>query len=285
MNCKSITLSLVVALALTACSYAKVPVGHVGIKVDLYGSDKGVQGQGQQVPPGRYWLGPNQDIYLFPTFTQTRTWDATNNEYISFQSKEGMAVSTSLGITYHVDPDKVSVLFQKYRQGIDEITDLYIHNMVRDAFVELGSTMAIEDIYGNKKADLVSAVQERVAKQVAPIGLIVEKVYLIGAMRLPPQVEAGINAKIAATQMAERRHNEVAQTEAEAQKEVAKANGDGQALLIRAENEAKALALRGQALKDNPGLIQLNAIDKWDGKLPNVNGGGALPFINVAGQK
>lgn len=265
-------------LALTGCSIEKVPVGNVGIKVDLYGSDKGVQAQ--QVGPGRYWLSLNQDIYLFPTFTQTRTWTAENNEYISFQSKEGMAVSTALGITYHVDPDKVATLFQKYRKGIDEITDLYIHNMVRDGFVELGSMMAIEDIYGNKKADLVSAVQDRVSKQVAPIGLIVEKVYLIGAMRLPNQVETGINAKIAATQMAERRHNEVAQTEAEAQKEVAKANGDAQARLVNAEAEAKALALRGQALKDNPGLVQLNAIEKWDGHLPNVNGG-AIPFVSV----
>lgn len=263
-------------LILVGCE--KVPVGNVGIKVDLYGSDKGVQAE--QVGPGRYWIGWNQDLYLFPTFTQTRTWDATNSEYISFQSKEGMAVSTSLGITYHIDPNKVSTLFQKYRKGIDEITDLYIHNMVRDAFVELGSTMAIEDIYGNQKAALVESVQKRVATAVEPIGLVVEKVYLIGAMRLPPQVEQGINAKIAATQMAERRHNEVAQTEAEAQKEVAKAEGDARARLVNAEAEAKALALRGQALKDNPGLVQLNAIEKWDGHLPNVSGG-ALPFINV----
>lgn len=277
MKAKNIALSLLL-LALAGCSIEKVPVGNVGIKVDLYGSDKGIQAQ--QVGPGRYWLSMNQDLYLFPTFTQTRTWTADNNEYITFQSKEGMAVSTALGITYHVDPDKVATLFQTYRKGIDEITDLYIHNMVRDSFVELGSTMAIEDIYGAHKADLVEQAQARVSKQVAPIGLIVEKVYLIGAMRLPPQVEQGINAKIAATQMAERRHNEVAQTEAEAQKEVAKAEGDAKARLVNAEAEAKALALRGQALRDNPGLVQLNAIEKWDGHLPNVNGG-ALPFINV----
>jgi len=278
---KNIALSLVL-LALAACSVEKVPVGNVGVKVDLYGSDKGVQAQ--QVGPGRYWLSLNQDLYLFPTFTQTRTWTAENNEYISFQSKEGMAVSTSLGITYHVEPDKVATLFQTYRKGIDEITDLYIHNMVRDAFVELASTMAIEDIYGTHKADLVAQAQERVAKQVAPIGLVVEKVYLIGAMRLPPQVEQGINAKIAATQMAERRQNEVAQTEAEARKEVAKAEGDAKARLTMAQAEAQAIKIKGDALRDNPGLIQLNAIDKWDGHLPNVNGG-AMPFINVGATK
>lgn len=266
-------------LALTACSYEKVPVGHVGIKVNLYGDAKGVQAQ--QVGPGRYWLSWNEDIYQFPTFTQTRSWTGENNEYITFQSKEGMAVATSLGLTYRVDPDKVSTLFQTYRKGIDEITDVYIHNMVRDGFVELGSKMAIEDIYGSKKAELVSAVQERVAKEIAPRGLIVEKVNLIGAMSLPRQVTDGINAKIAATQMAERRQNEVAQVQAEAMKEIAKAEGDAKARLVNAEAEAKALSLRGQSLRDNPGLVQLNAIEKWDGHLPSVNSG-VLPFISVA---
>lgn len=277
MRSRNITTCLVLLL-LAGCSYEKVPVGSVGIKVDLYGSEKGVQAQ--QVGPGRYWLSVNQDIYLFPTFTQTRSWTGENREYITFQSKEGMAVSTSLGLTYHVDPDKVATLFQTYRKGIDEITDVYIHNMVRDAFVEIGSTMPIEDIYGIRKAELVSKVQDRVSKEIAPRGLIVEKVNLIGAMALPNQVVTGINAKIAATQMAERRQNEVAQTEAEARKEVAKAEGDARARLVNAESEAKSLALRGQSLKDNPGLVQLNAIEKWDGHLPNVNSG-AIPFINI----
>ena len=266
-------------LLLTACTWEKVPVGSVGVKVDLYGSDKGVQAQ--QVGPGRYILSMNQDLYLFPTFTQTRTWTRENNEYITFQSKEGMAVTSSMGITYHVEPDKVSTLFQTYRKGIDEITDLYIHNMVRDAFVEIGSTMPIEDIYGAKKAELVVSVQDRVAKQVAPIGLVVEKVYLIGAMGLPPQVEQGINAKIAATQMAERRQNEVAQAEAEARKEVAKAQGDAQAKLTMAQAEAQSIKIRADALAQNPRLVEWEAVQKWNGVLPQYSMGGAMPFIQM----
>jgi regulator of protease activity HflC (stomatin/prohibitin superfamily) len=275
---KSIITSLLVVI-LAGCTWAKVPVGSVGVKVDLYGSEKGVQAQ--QVGPGRYMLSMNQDMYLFPTFTQTRTWTAENHEYITFQSKEGMAVTSSMGITYHVEPDKVSTLFQTYRKGIDEITDLYIHNMVRDAFVEIGSTMPIEDIYGLKKADLVAAVQEKVAKQVAPIGLVVEKVYLIGSMGLPQQVEQGINAKIAATQMAERRQNEVAQAEAEARKEVAKANGEAQAKLALLQVEIQSIKQRGEALAQNPKLIEWEAVQKWDGRLPVTSMGGAVPFVQM----
>lgn len=277
MKLKSIVLALV-ALAAVACS--KVPAGNVGILVNLYGSDKGVQNQ--QMSPGRYWVGFNQELYLFPTFTQTYTWTRAErqDESITFNSIEGMQVNADIGITLHLDPSLTPVLFQKYRQGMDEIMLVYIHNMVRDGLNEEASKVKIEDIYGAKKADLLNAVQDRVAKDVLPIGLVVEKLYFVGRPRLPPQVDAAINAKIAAMQMAEQRQNEVAQATAEGQKEVALAQAKATSMLALAEAEAKALRLRGDALKDNPGLVQLNAVQRWDGHMPVYNGS-TLPFITV----
>lgn len=277
MKTKLFLLSLVLLLA--ACT--KVPAGNVGIMVDLYGSAKGVQPQ--QLGPGRYWVGYNQELFVFPTFTQTYTWTKATkpDESITFNSIEGMQVNADVGITLHIQPEKTPVLFQKYRQGIDEIIFVYIHNMVRDGMNEEASKFPIEDIYGARKADLLNKVQDRVAMEVLPIGLVVEKLYFVGRPRLPAAVDAAINAKIAATQMAEQRKNEIAQAQAEAQKEIAAAQGVAQSRLINAEAEAKALKLRGDALRENPGLVQLNAIEKWDGKLPNVNGAGAIPFISV----
>jgi hypothetical protein len=69
-------------LLLGACS--KVPPGNVGILVNLYGDSKGVQMR--EVGTGRYWLTPNENLYLFPTFTQTYTWSSKNAEQIKFQS-------------------------------------------------------------------------------------------------------------------------------------------------------------------------------------------------------
>jgi len=249
----------------------------------LYGSSKGVQAQ--ELGVGRYWIGYNQELYLFPTFTQTYTWteaatEGRAHESITFQSLEGLAINTDVGVTYHVVPDKVSLLFQKYRRTLEEITDTYIHNMIRDAFVEEASHLPIETIYGKGKSALVNAVQDRVQAQVKEIGIVIEKVYLVNTLRLPPAVESAINAKAAASQMAEQRQNELAQSQAEAQKEIAAAQGIAQSKLIVADAEAKAIKLKGDALKDNPALIQWSAVDKWDGKMPQVSGG-ATPFINL----
>lgn len=266
---KKMFLKLMVAtfvLLVAACS--KVPAGNVGVKFNLYGSDKGVQMQ--ELQPGRYWVGWNEELYTFPTFTQTATWQQRENldESISFQTAQGLTVNADVGITYHIDPTKVTTIFQKYRKGIDEITDTYLRNMVRDALVKQAGSLDIESVYGKGKTALIESVQADVQNEVGPVGIVVEKVYWIGELRLPPNVVGSINAKIQATQMAEQRQNEVAQAQAEAEKEVAVANGQAKSKLALAEAEAKAISLRGEALRNNPGVAQLNWIEKWDGKLP-----------------
>lgn len=267
------------AIALAGC-LEKVPAGNVGIMVNLLGSDKGVQAQ--QLGVGRYWVGINQELYLFPTFTQTVAWTDDKQE-ISFNDKDGQVITTAVGITYHIDPDKASVLFQKYRKSLDEITEVNLRNMIRDGLVERSSKMSIEEIYGAKKADLIASVQDDVQGQVKPYGIIIEKVYLVGHMKLPDAIETAINLKAGAVQKAEQTQNEIITSQAEAQKEIAKAQGIAQSRLIVAEAEAKAIKLKSDALNNSPMLVQWEAVGKWDGKLPSVSGG-ATPFISL-GQK
>ena len=106
------------ALLLVSCS--RVEPGYVGIKVNLLGGSKGVDTEVLGV--GKYWIGMNERLYHFPTFQQNYVWTrdkkegSLNDESIKFQTKEGMEVGADLGISYHVDRSKVSILFQKYRR-------------------------------------------------------------------------------------------------------------------------------------------------------------------------
>ena len=65
---------------------------------------------------------------------------------------------------------------------------------------------------------MLQKVQEYVKNQVSDIGINVEKVYLVGSMRLPTAVTTALNLKIEATQKAQQRKNELRTTEAEAKK-------------------------------------------------------------------
>jgi regulator of protease activity HflC (stomatin/prohibitin superfamily) len=276
-------LLVMIALALGACS--KVPAGNVGIKFYLLGGDKGADTE--ELGPGRYWIGVNEELYLFPTFTQNYTWtkepidgDAAD-ESITFQTNQGLSVNADVGISYAVDPAKVTSLFQKYRKGIEEITDTYLRNMVRDALVTAASTREIEMVYGQGKAELLAEVESRVREQVDPLGIKIERLYWAGDFRLPPTVTAAIDAKIKATQFAQQRANEVAAAKAEADKAVEEARGVAESTLLKAKAEAEAIRIKGQALSENPRLVELSAVEKWDGKMPQFTGGGAVPFVTV----
>lgn len=273
---------LLILVTASACS--KVPAGNVGVKVNLLGSSKGVETE--ELGVGRYWIGMNEELYIFPTFTQNYVWTkavnegSPNDESITFQTAQGLSVSADVGISYSIDPKKVTVIFQKYRKGVEEITDIYLRNMVRDAFVKVVSKKNIESVYGAGKEDILSEVEQMVRSQVGPLGIIVERIYFVGDLRLPPAVVQALNAKIAATQMAQQRENEVASAKAEADKAIATARGTAESKLEIAKVDAEALEMRAKVLRENPQLIDFERITKWNGVLPQVTGG-SIPMLNL----
>jgi regulator of protease activity HflC (stomatin/prohibitin superfamily) len=125
----------------------------------------------------------------------------------------------------------------------------------------------------------MAAVQADVQKQVSDIGIKIDKIYWIGEIRLPQTVIDSINAKNAATQMAQQRQNEVAQARAEAEKKVAEARGEADSILLKAK--AQAEANRELSASITTDLVQYRALEKWDGVLPRMTGSAAVPFINV----
>ena len=281
----------VLALSLVGCS--KVPAGNVGVKVYLLGTNKGVDHE--ELSVGRYWIGLNEELYLFPTFQQNYVWTATktegseNDESITFQTKEGMSCNADIGISYHLDPEKISVIFQKYRKGIDEITDVFVRNIVRDAINKVASTMSVQDVYGVGKQKFIADVTTLVKSQLDSNGIMIDKLSLIGEIRIPQTVKAALNQKVQATQRAQQRENELREAEAQAKKAEAEARGKAQANIARAEGEAKAITIEAEAqAKANTllaksitsNLVKYKQIEKWDGKLPTVTSDGGT-LVNL----
>lgn len=271
-------MALFTGLILTLQACDKVPAGYRGVKVNLYGSDKGVDELSLGV--GRYYIGWNSELYLFPTFLQNYSWK--DDQAITMQTSEGLSIRTDAGITYSIQPDNVVKVFQKYRLGIEEITNTFLHNMVRDAMNEVASTMTVEQIYGAQKEQFIRRVNEIVKKQAFDTGIEVDKIYLVGSFQLPDSVVNSINSKIQASQNAMKVENEVATARAEAQKTIVEAQARGQQILINAESQAKANKILAESLTQE--FVQYQAILKWDGKLPKFAGSTPIPFINVSGK-
>jgi len=85
------------------------------------------------------------------------------------------------------------------------------------------------------------------------------------------EFENSVEQKVIAQQKAIEEQNRTKQIEEQARQKV-----------LSAEAEAKSIQIRAQALERNAKLVEWEAVQKWNGVLPqNMLGGGAVPFINL----
>ena len=190
-------------LLIIACLFGvdgckRIDPGYVGIKVDLYGGSKGVEPQ--PLPVGMVWYAPwATSIYEFPTFVRTAVWTRSAdegdkaNEEISFNTLEGMVITGDISLSYHLDPGKVPTFFAKFRtDNLDTFTHGFLRNVARDAFSEIGVHYTVEQAYGAKKEELITAARARINEQTKDYGIIIEQFGFIGAPRLPASTFFGL---------------------------------------------------------------------------------------------
>lgn len=281
LNLKTVSLGAVASVVVgigvvySIFSMTTVPAGYVGVRVNLY-ADKGVANE--VVGTGRYFLGINEQIYRFPTFNQLVSYE----EPFTFQTSDAMDVRARVGVEYNISPDKAATIFQTYRKGIDDITEINLRQYISDALIKHAADMDINQLTQGGKTALMDAVLKELREKLDPVGIRIVKLSWVTDLIYPEQVKESINAKIEATQRALLRENEVAQSKAEAQKRIEEARGVAESTRLRAQAEADAIAIKARALRDNPDVMQLNAIEKWDGKLPQMmTGNTPLPFISI----
>ena len=244
----------------------RVGPGMAGLKVDLYGKNRGVQDC--PLVTGMVWYNPfTTEVIEYPCFVQTAAW--TGEEELTFNTKDGMVVHAKISLSYQLAMESAPSFYVKFRtENITAFTHGFMHNTARDAFNEIAATYTVEDVYGPKKQDLLALVQTRINTNMAPYGIHIEQLGFLDALGIPQQVTDALNGKIKAQQDAMRVENEIQQAQAEAKKVVAKANGDAEA------NERLAKSITPELLAWQQLQLQQAAITKWDGKRPMVEGGG-----------
>ena len=121
----------------------------------------------------------------------------------------------------------------------------------------------------NGRAQATKEIREQVSGRLAEtpvrLGMVV-----ISNIDYSDVFEKAIEAKQVAMQRAIEAQNRTRQIEEEARQKV-----------ISAKAEAESMQIRGDALKANPALVPLEAVQKWDGKAPStlVVGGDASALL------
>lgn len=285
----------VIILASMVNGCTRIGVGHEGIVVNLAGSARGVDSSA--ITTGWVLYNPlSTRVLEYPTYVQTAVWTneegegrLNKNDEITFNSKEGMLVKANISLSYQINPRYIPAFYNRFlTDDLDQFTHGYLRNIARDAFTDIAPRFTTEEIYSTAKDTILNMVKARINAQVQDIGLVIEQFGFIGAPTLPEQVVAALNAKITAMQTAQKAQNEVALAQAEAQKTIATAHGEALAAIERARGEAEANRIVNQSITQN--LLAWrdrknvsDAIQKWDGVRPQVEGvgsGGLL--LNIA---
>lgn len=232
----------------------RIDAGHEGIKVNLYGSDKGVDDI--SLVTGIVWYNPwTENIFEYPTFVQTV-------DYTPFEvnSKDGSKFTVDPSALIKIKDGETPKVFRKYRKDLNEVINGTLYVLIKDAArIEFNNYNA-DEIVSNRSA-VDKSFEDKVRLALESEGFALEQ--LTPGIKYPGSYEAAINAKNNAIQRKLQIDNEVAVAKAEAEK-----------LLVAARAEAEANRLREQAL--TPSILEKMWIEKWDGHLPQY---GAVPTL------
>ena len=250
-----------VALVTSSCGYERIDAGYEGIKVNLYGDDKGVDDV--SMVTGMVWYNPfTTSVYEYPAFVQTIDYEG-----FEVNSKDGSKFTVDPSVLIKIEDGKSPVIFKKYRKSLDEVISSTIYVFIKDAARIEFNNYTADEIVSNRAA-VDKSFENRVKEALAQEHFILEQ--LTPGIKYPSSYEDAINAKNKAIQDQMRVSNEVAVAKAEAEK-----------ILVAARAEKEANELRQQAL--TPAILQKMWIEKWDGTVPTVQtGSNSSMFMDIS---
>ncbi len=242
-------------LFLSACGFDMVETGHVGVKTQF----------GKIIESGI-----SEGLNFYMPFTgksinevDMRMKKASGDE--STFTKDNQEVHVSFSINYRFDSKESEFI---YRNGNTKYFDIVAPQIVVGVMKEVIGQYDAETIVSKRpkvNSDVQAAIKER---------LSAKKIYVdnfeVTNFKFDEAYQKAIEDKMIATQRAQEAKNHTVQIEEEKTQAIAKAQG-----------EAEAMRIKSQALAANKNLVEYEAVQKWDGKLPTMMTGNTTPFINL----
>lgn len=248
----------------------RVDAGHVGLKVNLTGNDRGVS----EFEYETGWVVVNtwtEMLYEYPTFQQTIVYDEQ-----TVITKGGFSTVIKPTFNYALIPDAVGDMFSELRLGIKEIEQGWLHTAVIGAVMDVANRWEVDKIF-NEREQFENAIVTECNKRVS-------KWFVISQLRTnivpPASLQEAILNKTKAIQETQAKIQEALVAEANAQKMIQIAKGDSakavieasgraNALIIEATAEAEAMKLKQQQL--NATYVDYVRAQRWNGVLPTTS--------------
>ncbi len=179
-------------------------------------------------------------------------------------SKDLQNVEANIALNYHVAPNQTAYIYQNVAANYeDEIIAPAIQESVKAATAQFTAEELI-----TKRTAVRDMMRNSLVEKLEKRGLVIDE-FNIEDFSFSESFDNAVEAKVTAEQQALAAKNKLEQIKFEAQQKVEAAKGSAEAIRIEAE-----------ALSQNPQILELRAIEKWNGILPQVTSG-AVPLVNL----
>jgi regulator of protease activity HflC (stomatin/prohibitin superfamily) len=234
-----------------------VPAGHRGVVLQL-GAVSGIMGEGFH-----FRLPGIQKVIPINVQVQKAETDA------AAASKDLQTISSKIALNYHVDPGAVSKVFQNIGEAYEKKV---IDPAVQEAVKAITARYTAEELI-TKRQQVALEIQDLLTGRLRKSDIVVDAFSIVN-FEFSDEFNKAIESKQTAEQMALKAQRDLQRIKIEAEQKVAAAKAEAEALRIqKAEVTPELVRLREIE-------VQKQAVEKWDGKMPQVTGG-ATPFINV----
>ena len=210
------------------------------------------------------------------------TVQTQNRRYTKLESysRDQQPATLTVSVTFMAsDPSAVYSQYGDLEGAVGRLIDPRVMSGVKTIFGQYDAVRAIQERADLNK-DIDAAITSAITGPIQIVSVQVENIDFSSAY------EQSVEQRMLAQVEIQKREENLRTTQVEAEIARTKAEGEANAIRLKGEAEGAAIKARGDALRANADLVQLQAVEKWDGKLPTtIVPGSSLPFLNLSLQK
>jgi prohibitin 2 len=215
---------------------------------------------------------------------------AASNAQATAASKDLQSVRTQVTMQYSLNGALAPLIFQRIGT-LKKVSASLVEPAIQECVKGVTAKFTAEELVTKRELvkqqiqDALGSFFNETLREKGLDNAIIIANLAITDFDFSPEFNRAIEAKVKAEQMALQAKNEkimrVTQAEASAEERKLSAGAEAFSTEIQSKARADAITREALALKQSPEIIQLRSIEKWDGVLPRISGGGVVPFLNV----
>ncbi len=251
----AIVIIAIIMVSIAGCGIKVVNTGHRGIKTEF---GKVVS---ESLPEGLYFFNPITSA-IIEMDTRVQRKDGETDTY----TRDVQQSVIKYTLNYGLRQDAAHIMYRDVGRDWD---DKLVPQVVLATLKEVVGKWDAVDLIANRDKAGVAAF-EAIRKNLGERNVEVTR-FEITDIAYTHEFEQSVEQKVIAQQKAIEEQNRTKQIEEQARQKV-----------LSAEAEAKSIQIRAQALEQNAKLVEWEAVQKWNGVLPQYMMGSTTPFINLS---